>query len=228
METLHDPLSHVKERLSAADTSRKTIFRLMERDFWVNPGVFPPNVFLSTTFFSQDLQYPVGGSFWEVGCGTGVTSVIAALRGCKRVLASDISPEAADNAQQNVRLHAVSSIVTVRCGDLFDVLCADEKFDVIYWNSNFVHVPETYVFEKDIHKAFADAGYKSHSRFLKQAPKHLEPGGRIFLGFSSQGNSDMLAKLLSANGYASRVASSRTGVAPGNYARFEIVELTPL
>ena len=202
MEPMHDPLAQIKERLSAADTSSRSVFRLMERDFWVNPDVFPPNVFLSTTFFSQDLQYPVGGSFWELGCGTGVTAVIAALRGCKRVLASDISLKATENAKQNVRLHAVSSIVTVRCGDLFDVLQNGEKFDVIYWNSNFIHVPEDYVFERDVHRAFADAGYKSHAQFLKQAPEHLEADGRILLGFSSQGNRDALTRLLSEYGYS--------------------------
>ena len=60
-----DPLSQSRSGFLPPIHPSKTIFRLMERDFWVNPGVFPPNVFLSTTFFSQDLQYPVGGSFWK-------------------------------------------------------------------------------------------------------------------------------------------------------------------
>lgn len=226
MKSAKDPLWNIKQRLSAAEATHQSTFNLMGWEFIVNPGVFPPTHFLSTTIFSEALPYPVGGSLWEVGCGTGVTAVIAALKGCKKVLASDISSDAVENARQNIDKHSLGAVVDARCGDLFDVLHPGEKFDVIYWNSNFVYVPEDYVFDKDIHYAFADAGYKAHDRFFKEAPQYLERNGRILLGFSSQGDETALAKLLSAYRYSPYTVASRA--APGQAShRFDILELNP-
>jgi release factor glutamine methyltransferase len=227
MEFTTDPLWNIKQRLYAAGPPRQTTIRIMGHDFFANPGVFSPADFRSTAIFTEGLDYPVGGSFWEVGCGTGVTAVVAALEGCKRVLASDISSDAVKNARQNVSMYFLSSVVQVRCGDLFDVLLPGEKFDTIYWNSNFVHVPEDYVFDEEIHHAFADPGYKAHNRFFKEAALHLESNGKILLGFSSQGDRDALDALLSSYNYSSRTVSSRTATGPDPH-RFDIVELTPL
>jgi len=226
MGTTTDPLKSVKDRLAKAAADNIDRFTFKGIDFLIKPGVFPPTHFQSTAIFTEEMHYPKGGAFWEVGCGAGVTAVVAALSGCKRVLASDISRDAVENASLNAKLHSVDHVLSARCGNLFDVLQPGEAFDVIYWNSNFVYVPCDYHFESDIYKAFADAGYKSHARFLEEAPKYLTKDGKIFLGFSTQGNESELLQMLSRYNYDCRTTASRYSTGSNVY-RYDIVELIP-
>jgi release factor glutamine methyltransferase len=118
-----------------------------------------------------------------MGSGTGVTAVSAALAGCLRVTALDISSAAVQNTRRNVVRHGVVDRMDVRHSDLFDALSADERFDLIYWNSNFVEAPSDFVNASDLHHAFFDPGYETHRRYLLQAPYHLSERGRLLLGF---------------------------------------------
>lgn len=97
----------------------------------VMPGVFHPGFFHSTGILirflnSQSLR---SKSFLELGCGTGLISIIAAQRGAFAT-ASDISPQATENAKQNAELNQVS--ISVAHSDLFERL--EGKFDWIVIN----------------------------------------------------------------------------------------------
>jgi release factor glutamine methyltransferase len=222
-----DAVASVKERLSKAEAARACAFECMGRNFVVHEDVFPPTHFQSTGIFTKSLRYASGRSFLEIGCGAGVTAVTAALAGCRPVVASDISEQAVRNARVNAELHGVTNVVSVRHGDLFDVLRDGERFDVIFWNSNFVFVPEDYVYTKEVHRAFFDAGYASHDRFLREAPSYLNPGGQLLLGFSGQGNEQALRQLLAKHRYAAETFSSTLGVGP-NAPRYDILRLCPM
>jgi release factor glutamine methyltransferase len=221
-----DRVTSVKGRLRAAQAARVSEFECMGRSFVVHEDVFPPTHFQSTGIFTRSLTYVPGQSFLEIGCGAGVTAVTAALEGCRPVVASDISEPAVKNTRANAMLHGIQDIVSVRCGDLFDVLAPDERFDTIFWNSNFVFVPEDYVFAKEVYRAFFDAGYAAHERFLRDAPRHLNPGGQLLLGFSTQGDQAALERLLRKYGYAAVKFSSTLGTGPHAY-RYEILRLWP-
>ena len=192
----------------------------------IHEGVFPPTHFQSTGIFTRYLPYPLGGAFLEIGCGAGVTAVTAALSGSARVVASDISEAAVENARANAARHGVARRVSTRHGDLFDVLEAGERFDVIFWNSNFVFVPEDYAFEQPILRAFCDAGYVAHRRFLREAPRHLTPDGQLLIGFSSQGDARALTAMLTEHGYTSTVIASAYGEGVGAH-RYNILRLWP-
>lgn len=229
-ENLHiredDPIRSVKDRLAIAEASGLSVFECMGRSFVVHKDVFPPTHFQSTGIFTQSLSYIPGRSFLEIGCGAGVTAITAALQGCRPVVASDISEEAVKNARTNTKLHAVEDVVSVRHGDLFDVLTEGERFDVIFWNSNFVFVPEDYVFTKAVHRAFCDAGYASHARFLNEAPRYLRPDGMLLLGFSGQGDEEVLQGLLMKYGYEVSTVMSTRGEGPEGL-RYDILRLLP-
>ncbi|AZC20284.1 class I SAM-dependent methyltransferase [Pseudomonas sp. CMR5c] len=221
-----DAVASVRRRLAAAEAERLTQYECDGRIFEVHDGVFPPTHFQSTRIFTRHLPYPHGGAFLEIGCGTGVTAVTAALSGCARVVASDISEAAVRNARANVERHGVAEQVSTRHGDLFDVLDDGERFDMIFWNSNFVFVPEDYAFEQPILRAFCDAGYVAHRRFLREAPSYLSPSGQLLIGFSSQGDESALTALLTEHGYASTVVASAYGEGPGAH-RYDILRLWP-
>lgn len=219
-----EAVASVQQRLDAAQIERLSTYDHGERRFVVYPDVFPPTHFQSTGIFTRMLPYPRGGSFLEIGCGAGVTAVTAALAGCRRVVASDINEAAVRNARANAELHDVEDVVSARQGDLFDVLEKGETFDMIFWNSNFVFVPDDYVFEKELMRAFCDPGYQAHRRFLREATRHLSPGGQLLIGFSSQGDEKALASLLVEHGYTSSVLSSAFGEGAGAH-RYDILRL---
>lgn len=202
-------------------------FECAGRTFSLREGVFPATHFQSTRIFAESLRYTPGESFFELGSGAGAMAVIAALAGCRPVVASDINRDAVENTRQNVERHAVGHVVSVRQGDLFDVLGPDERFDVIFWNSNFVFVPAGHVFSEPREQAFCDPGYASHARFLREAPRHLMPGGRLLLGFSSQGHEGALARLLEEHGYEASTLTTSRGVGPSAH-RYSVLRLQPI
>lgn len=222
-----DPIAPVAHRLRMAEASGQSEYECEGRTFVVYPEVFPPTHFQSTGVFTRSLEYLTDRSFLEIGCGAGVTAVTAALRGCAPVVASDISAEAVANTRDNVRRHGMDERVSVRHGDLFDVLAEGERFDTIFWNSNFVYVPDDYVFARDMHRAFADPGYAAHDRFLAEAPRHLAKDGRLLLGFSGQGDHGALRALLEKHGYEASLLTSEWGTGPQAH-RYDIVRLWPL
>ncbi len=221
-----DAVASVRRRLAVAEAERVTRYVCDGRSFEVHDGVFPPTHFQSTGIFTRHLPYPRDGSFLEIGCGAGVTAVTAALSGCARVVASDISEAAVENARANAARHGVTARVSARHGDLFDVLDARERFDVIFWNSNFVFVPEDYAFEQPILRAFCAAGYVAHRRFLREAPHYLSPDGQLLIGFSSQGDARALTSMLAEHGYTSTVVASAYGEGAGAH-RYDILRLWP-
>lgn len=174
------------------DPERPAEFRLLDRDWELAPGVFAPVYTPVTELFTTWITYPAGGTFLEMGCGAGVTAVMAALSGCRHVTAIDISDGAVENTIRNARRHGVSDRLRAVRGDLFDELPDDEQFDMIFWNSNFVEPPPDFVNETDLHHSFFDPGYRAHGRFLSGALQHLADGGRLLLGFSTLGNRGML------------------------------------
>ncbi|MBB4818620.1 methylase of polypeptide subunit release factors [Pseudomonas alcaligenes] len=219
-------LASVRQRLAAAEADGQTEYECMGRDFVVHEGVFPPTHFQSTGIFTRHLPYPRGGRFLEIGCGAGVTAVTAALEGCREVVASDISEAAVRNTRANAARHGVTGVMSVRQGDLFKVLEAGERFDVIFWNSNFVFVEAEHVFDKAIMLAFCDPGYAAHKRFLDEAPDYLAEGGLLLMGFSSQGDGSALEAMLAEHGYGARLLSSVTGQGAGA-PRYDILQLLP-
>ncbi len=114
----------------------------------------------------------------DVGCGSGILGVAAALLGAREVLAIDIDPDAVRVAQANVEKNAVQATVTVKQGDLLkeqspeaaDVLVANIIADVICALAAPAkpHIAEGGVMicsgiirerEQDVQDALAAAGY---------------------------------------------------------------------
>ncbi|WP_079110601.1 methyltransferase domain-containing protein [Streptomyces roseifaciens] len=181
---------------------RPDVFVLDGREWDLLDGVFAPPFSASTGVAMELLaaeRHAAGGarsqgrqrSLLEIGCGTGVIAVTAALTGHDRVVASDISPQAARNTALNAARHGVADRVRTLCGDLFaplGELGEDERFDTVYWHSNFVKAPEHYVYGSMHERAYVDAGYAAHRRYLAGAHDHLAPGGRVLLHFSDRGD----------------------------------------
>jgi release factor glutamine methyltransferase len=98
----------------------------------VFPGVFHPGFFYSSKFLADFLQKQSvqNKSLLELGCGTGLISILCARRGA-HVTASDINPTAVENAKLNAENNNVS--LTLLKSDVFDQI-EQQVFDWIIIN----------------------------------------------------------------------------------------------
>lgn len=70
----------------------------------------------------------------DAGCGTGILTIMAAMRGASHIMAYDIDKWSVDNTIENLSINGITN-VEVREGDA-DLLDGNEKFDVVIANIN--------------------------------------------------------------------------------------------
>jgi release factor glutamine methyltransferase len=213
-------------RMHTKHADSPTSFSLFGREWDLLHDVFSPVYCYSTQLFTMWLPYPIGGTLLEVGSGTGVIAVTAALRGCVQVTAVDISEAAVRNTLLNVHRHGVEHRVRVLHSDLFDALDAGERFDVIFWNSNFIEPPATFDHNSALSATIFDPNYATHQRFLQSATHRLKENGRLLLGFSNLGNKELLNKLSSDSGLRVQTIRSSKFTLPIGMC-YEILEFIP-
>ncbi|MGF1430229.1 methyltransferase domain-containing protein [Kitasatospora sp. LaBMicrA B282] len=222
-----------RSRASRGRQSGQSTFWAHGREWDLFTDVFAPtdspstSVALELLGLTGELPAPTG-SLLEIGCGAGVIAVMAALAGCDRVVASDINPAAAHNAAANAARHGVADRLRAVDGDLFAAVPAGERFDTIFWSSNYVMAPESYVYEHVHERAYVDPGYETHRRFLAQAPHWLAPGGRVLLHFSSRGDLATLLQLAEETGRRLQLVGSTQIDDWGNAVEHMLIEITAL
>ncbi|WP_412077736.1 methyltransferase domain-containing protein [Streptomyces xanthophaeus] len=187
--------------MSLTRDDRPKVFSMCGREWDLLDEVFAPVFSPSTGIALEFLDLdgwpapPRGGSFLEIGCGAGVTAVMAALAGHERVVASDISPRAVENAAVNAERHGVNARMSAVHSDLFSGLVESERFDTIFWSSNYVLAPESYEYKSVHERAYVDAGYRAHRRYMEQVLRWLTPNGSALLHFSDRGDVPALHRI---------------------------------
>jgi release factor glutamine methyltransferase len=174
---------------------------VLGREFEVLPGVFSPAYYAETAFYTQQVidLLKHGEDYLDLGCGAGVTAVMAALKGAK-VTALDISPAAIENTKQNIKAHGVSDKVRVLESNIYSALGENEQFDTIYWNVPFGFRNEGTELTT-LEEAVYDPGYRKNQEFIRGAKKHLKPGGQLLMGVSSTlGDNESVSKFAEASG----------------------------
>ena len=83
--------------------------------------------------YLRDLEL-AGKEVLDMGCGTAVLAILAALRGAKQVDAVDVDEWAYRNAQENVERNSVADRVRCRLGDAS--LLGSDCYDVVVANIN--------------------------------------------------------------------------------------------
>lgn len=175
---------------------------VLSEQFIVYPGVFSPKYFEDTEFFAREVPKLVNPAedFLEIGPGTGIVLIFTALAVVGKRMGIDINHRACANTRANVRKHGLQQKITIKRGDLYQPLAAEEKFDVIFWNTPFGLVESDHL--TDLEKSVFDPGYLATKRFVGQASDHLKPGGRLLIGFSTTlGRFDLLKEFLDEAGF---------------------------
>ena len=126
----------------------------------------------------------ITGSVLEVGCGTGIISVHLASKGAQ-VTAVDLNPKAVEATRFNSTNNGVK--IEVLEGDMFAPV-EGRRFGTIVCNPPYL--PPSARRYKDSDLALAveggPTGTEFISRFLSDAPDHLEKNGLLYLITSSR------------------------------------------
>jgi len=80
---------------------------------------FPPP---SSIDLAKILDVKAGESVLDLGCGTGLLSIAAAKMGARRVVATDLDPQALETTASNARASGVEEQIEVRAGSWYDAL----------------------------------------------------------------------------------------------------------
>ncbi|SFQ03424.1 release factor glutamine methyltransferase [Amycolatopsis arida] len=216
-----------RSELSRARWRRPAEVSLLGREWTLLPNVFSPADTNSSLTHLELLDFPVGGSFLEIGSGMGIIAVHAALAGCRSVVATDLNPAAVENTARNAERFGVADRVRCVHSDLFDQLPEHATFDVVYWHSNNVWTPPSVPLDNVHALAYVDPGYAAHRRFFQQAPGHRAPGGRVLLAVSSRASRSDLDELAARAGQRLHSVKATTVPEPEGPVVYELLEVVP-
>lgn len=189
--------------------------RFMGLEFTVEPGALIPRVETellanAALAFLRAVADPDGRRCLDIGTGSGNLAVtMAALCPGARVLASDVSEEAAGIARVNVERLGVGDRVSVSVGDLFGPFDAEDhygRYPLVLCNPPYVSSTQVAQMPAEISgyepAAAFDGGFGGMGvlrRLLRDAPRFLAPGGRLMFEVGA-GQGEALLKNMAAGG----------------------------
>lgn len=156
---------------------------LVLKNFSVIPNVLRPEI-MSALQLAQWLCLNNGlyknKSVIDIGTGTGIQGIVMAMCGAKKVICSDISKDAIENTNINVKKYKLSNKVKIIESDLFSKV-KSQKFDVIVFNHPFFSDGSI---KEQLNANFAmlERGTLIH-RFFNDAKKFLKKDGLIVMPY---------------------------------------------
>ncbi len=125
--------------------------------------------------------------FIDIGCGCGNIAVVLAreIPGA-RVLAVDVSQDAAAAAGETVRRYGLSDRVMVICADMFEALKGDVLADIIVSNPPYIDSSEIASLQEEVARfeprvalEGGAGGLEAIRKLVAKAAGHLRPKGKI-------------------------------------------------
>ncbi len=141
-------------------------------------GVFPPQSDFSTSSRSVYERFGdlTGKLVADIGCGSGIESIAAALAGAEHVDATDINDAAVTCTRHNVIQNNLNNKISIYKGDLFSGL-PNKKYDLIIANLPIVNFKPTQ--ESDITATLYDPDFILHKRLFTEAKMYLSENGTL-------------------------------------------------
>ena len=163
------------------------------------PDVFSPIYSSDTAWFAEKIiSLTKNKKFLEIGCGTGIISCLASIKGASHIVATDINPQAVKNTLLNAQAYSLNNI-SIRMGSVFDPLKEGELFDIIFWNHPF------YYEEKDeeldfVTASVCDRKYEALRKFIEEGKSYLAKEGQLLLGSSNVARVNIIKQIAHSEG----------------------------
>jgi len=182
------------------------------RDFEVTPDVLIPRPETEVLVEAALARLPAGGSFLDLGTGSGAIAVtVACEKPGARVAAVDASAAALEVARRNAARHACAARVDFLAGSWYAPV-AGRRFDVIAANPPYVAEGDPHLGQGDLRfeprTALTDGsgdGLASIRAIVAGAREHLAPGGWLLLEHGHDQAEPVRALLVGA-GFAERAS----------------------
>jgi release factor glutamine methyltransferase len=183
--------------------------------------VFDPRLHFTSRFFAEYIRLsgvvPHGCRVLDVGTGSGLLAISAALAGAGHVTAVDLNPAAVLAARLNASLYGLAGKVIVAQGDMFEPF-RGERFDLVVCNPPYLKGEPT---SPGTLAYMAGDDFRWLRRFARQAAGHLAPGGRCLLVLADSTDLSTILDIFRRGGWAVRFLARRDLVVE----RLFIVEL---
>lgn len=192
---------HLKGRLK-----RTMHVNVVGFNFVVFPTVFSPSQYHSSEVFARfvdELGDLKGKRVLDMGCGSGVISVVAASKGA-RCLAVDINPASVKAVWVNAHVNGILDNVKAIKSDLFTNLpspagSGEGSYDLMFFNPPyFLGIPKN-----DFEAGFKGGNnYDVIRKFVEDAPKYLSNDGIVYLIISDDMELSLLENMVKAGGFS--------------------------
>jgi release factor glutamine methyltransferase len=139
----------------------------------------------------------------DMGTGSGIQSISAALSGAKEAFAVDLNPEAVKCCKENAKLNNVE--VSVIQSNLFEKL-PKNRFDLVVFNPPYLPSDGQH---DDLRWSGGYEGIEVILEFFQQVSDYLAKDGEILFIFSSHANQDKLKKVLAKMGFSLEVIDKK-------------------
>lgn len=154
------------------------------KEFFTTKETVAPSI--QSMFLLEHTEVKAGETILDLGTGSGIQAVFAAEKGAK-VIATDLSENAIQDARYNAEYHNVADKIEFRSGDLFGPIKANEKFDRIIFNIDYPYDENSLGL------------WKVHERFFREVRRYLQPGGTIYYQAGWLWNVEKVIKMIFAN-----------------------------
>jgi D-alanine--D-alanine ligase len=189
-------LSNAQSRYESSSLRKKSLLRIPlfsgTVELEIASGVYSPPQ--SSIDLAHLLDIRPGERVLDLGCGSGLLSIAAAMQGAGRVVATDLNPEALQTTKENARRNGVADRIEIRAGSWHEALRTDqhEQFDVI------IATPPQTPGSKPFGPKYGGPDGTRHLRnIVRGAPAFLKPDGRLWIMAISLANPNDLWKNLS-------------------------------
>jgi methylase of polypeptide subunit release factors len=149
-------------------------------DLMVGNATFRPSTI--STLLADALEIQPGSVVIDVGCGSGILSIIAAKLGAARVYGIDAADETVEIASANAAAHGVADVIQFAQGDLFGPLDPSVEADVVIGDVSGVPDEIARVsgwFPSGL--AGGPTGAELPMRMIEESKRLLKKGGSLFL-----------------------------------------------
>ncbi len=154
--------------------------RLGPLDLQVSENTFTPSTI--SLLLADALEVEEGDVVVDVGCGSGILSIVAAKLGAAKVYGLDAAPDVVEIASANAERHGVADVTSFFQGDLFEPLPEGVTADVVIGDVS--GIPDILAAESGWFPSKRGGGPRGSElpiRMLENVQDVLRRGGRFFL-----------------------------------------------